>query len=148
MKIAIIGGRNKNTIQLERIAHAAGCELEVHEGHVHGSRIDEIRNLVARSELAVIVTSINSHGAMHVAKEAAKQFGVPTLLMRQLGAARFRTLVEAIARRDSFIASALAGFDENKDTESGTRTARAMFNTKPTQSVERHAQQRWRRHAA
>jgi hypothetical protein len=148
MKIAIIGGRFKNTTQLTRIARDAGCQLEVHEGHLHGSRVGEIRNLVARSELALIVTSINSHGAMHVAKESAKQYGVPTLLLRQLGAARFRTLVEAIERRADFLSTELTNFDEEYDSAASTRTSRAIVANKGDAAYQRQQPQRWRRHAA
>jgi hypothetical protein len=99
MNIAIIGGRYKNFTQLTRIAQDEGHHLVIHEGHIQGNGVHEIRREIARADLVVILTSINSHGAMHVAKDWAKQLGTPTLITRNMGAARFRTLLEAVERR-------------------------------------------------
>lgn len=99
MNIAIVGGRYKSFEQLIRIADHEGHRLDVHEGHVQGSGVHEIRRVVARADLVVILTGINSHGAMHVAKDLAKQLGKPTLITHNMGAARFRTLLAAVDRR-------------------------------------------------
>jgi hypothetical protein len=99
MNIAIIGGRYKNMTQLSRIAANDGHHLDVHEGHLQGNGVHEIRRVISRADVVVILTSINSHGAMHVAKEWAKQLGTPTLIVRNMGAARLRTLLEAVDRR-------------------------------------------------
>lgn len=99
MKIAIIGGRERNTVQLERLARAAGHQVEVRDGDLHGAGVQEIRTTVLRSDLTVILTNPNSHGAVHVAKAAAKQAGTPMLIVDRLGAARFKSLLEAVSRR-------------------------------------------------
>ncbi len=99
MKIAIIGGRYKNNTQLERLARAAGHELELRDGDLHGSGVQAIRATVMRSDVTVILTAPNSHGAVHVAKTAAKPVGTPTLIVDSLGAARFQALLDALNRR-------------------------------------------------
>ena len=99
MRIAVIGGRYKNEGQLGRIARAAGYELEFEEGHTRGRGMDSIRNSVARSSLVVIVTDVNSHGAVHAAKKAARQLGRPTLIIQNFGAVRLCRLLEALERR-------------------------------------------------
>jgi hypothetical protein len=99
MRIAVIGGRYKNEGQLARIASAAGYELEFEEGHTKGRGMDGVRNSVARSNLVVIVTDVNSHGAVHAAKRAAKQLGRPTLIIQNFGAARLCRLLDALDRR-------------------------------------------------
>lgn len=99
MKIAIIGGRERNTVQLERLARAAGHHVEVRDGDLHGTGVQEIRTTVMRSDITVILTNPNSHGAVHVAKAAAKQVGTPTLIVDRLGAARFKSLLDAVTRR-------------------------------------------------
>ncbi len=99
MRIAIIGGRYKNKTQLERLARAAGHDLELRDGDLHGSGVQEIRTTVMRSDVTVILTAPNSHGAVQVAKTAAKQVGTPTLIVDSLGAARFKALLEALNRR-------------------------------------------------
>ncbi|HEX2734501.1 MAG TPA: DUF2325 domain-containing protein [Polyangiaceae bacterium] len=99
MRIAVIGGRYKNLNQLTRIANELGHELEMHEGHVHGQRVLEIQRHVSRADVVVIVTGINSHAAVRIAKDWAKELGRPTLIVKQMGGARFATLIEAIDRR-------------------------------------------------
>lgn len=99
MRIAIIGGRERSNIQLERLAREAGHEVELRDGDLHGSGVQEIRTTMMRADVAIILTNPNSHGAVHVAKAAAKQVGLPTLIVDRLGAARFRALLDAVSRR-------------------------------------------------
>jgi hypothetical protein len=99
MRIAVIGGRYKNEAQLSRLAAARGYELEFEEGHTVGRGIDGIRTAVSRSGLVVIVTDVNSHGAVLTAKKAARQLDRPTLIIQNFGAARLTRLLEALERR-------------------------------------------------
>jgi hypothetical protein len=99
MRIAVIGGRYKNEGQLSRIARDAGYELEYQEGHTRGHGMEGVRVAVARSNLVVIVTDVNSHGAVQAAKKAARQFDRPTLIIQNFSAARLYRLIEALNRR-------------------------------------------------
>jgi hypothetical protein len=99
MRIAVIGGRYKNEAQLARIAAARGFEIEFEEGHTAGHGMDGIRKAVSRSGLVVIVTDVNSHGAVHTAKKAARQLDRPTLIIQNFSAARLSRLLEALERR-------------------------------------------------
>jgi hypothetical protein len=99
MRIAVIGGRYKNEGQLARIAQSRGYELEFEEGHTVGRGIESIRTAVSRSGLVVIVTDVNSHGAVHTAKKAARQLDRPTLIIQNFGAARLSRLLEALELR-------------------------------------------------
>lgn len=99
MRIGVIGGRHRNAAQLAQMAAGAGHELELHEGDVHGRGAGEVRCLVARSDLVVIVTGINSHGGVNVAKKAARQLRRPTLVIDRLGTARLSRLLEALQAR-------------------------------------------------
>jgi hypothetical protein len=101
MRIAVIGGREKNEAELTRIAVAAGYDVEFHDGHVAGRGSDTIRSLVSRADLTVIVTDINSHGAVFVAKKAARQFHRPTLVIRKFSSARLHGLIEALDRKQT-----------------------------------------------
>ena len=47
----------------------------------------------------VIVTDVNSHGAVLTAKKAARQLERPTLIIQNFGAARLSRLLEALERR-------------------------------------------------
>jgi Uncharacterized protein conserved in bacteria (DUF2325) len=99
MRIAVIGGRERSDEQLARIAARSGYELEFHPGDLHGG-VQELKSAVARSTLVVVVTEINSHGAVSVAKRAARQFERPLLVMRKLTVARMKLLIAALAARD------------------------------------------------
>jgi hypothetical protein len=100
MRIAIIGGREKNEVELGRIARAAGYELEFHDGQVAGRGGATIANLVARADLVVIVTDINSHRGVAVAKAEAKAWQKPLLVISRFSGARLRGLLNALDRRN------------------------------------------------
>ncbi len=106
MRIGWIGGRERNETQIERIAARSGHTLEFHSGHVGGRGVDALRSLVDRSDFLIIVTDVNSHGAVLVAKKLAAQLGRPSLVIRKCGTARFQVLLDAFASRDvSFLAA-------------------------------------------
>lgn len=96
MRIGWIGGRERNETALEKIAERRGHTLEFHSGHVGGRGADSIRTLVERSDFLVIVTDVNSHGAVLLAKKAAAQLGRSSLVIRRCGSSRFQALIEAL----------------------------------------------------
>jgi len=101
MHIAVVGGREKDERNLSRIAKGAGYELEFEPGHLHGRGVEGIRSAISRSDLVVIVTDINSHGAVHIAKQAAQRHKKPTLIVTKFSAVRLKGLLEALDRRRS-----------------------------------------------
>src|SRR5271169_6757158 len=105
MRIGWIGGRERNETQLERIAERSGHTLEFHSGHVGGRGADSIRALVERSDFLVIVTDVNSHGAVLLAKKMAAQVGRASLVIRRCGSARFQALLAAFNVRQEQIAA-------------------------------------------
>jgi hypothetical protein len=100
MRIGWIGGRERNETQLERIASQRGHVLEFHSGHVAGRGADGVRTLVERSDFLVVITDVNSHGAVLLAKKTANALGKPSLVIRRCGTARFQALLEALQVRD------------------------------------------------
>jgi hypothetical protein len=100
MRIGWIGGRERNETVLERIATRSGHTLEFHSGHVGGRGAEAIRTLVERSDFLVIITDVNSHGAVLLAKKAAQQIGRPSLVIRRCGTARFQMLLDALDVRE------------------------------------------------
>jgi len=98
MMIVVTGGRYRNRLQLVALAVAYGHELVVHEGKVHGGGADELRRWIERADLCVVVTDVNSHGAMHIAKQAARRAARPVLILRRLGISRLRMLLESLDR--------------------------------------------------
>jgi Uncharacterized protein conserved in bacteria (DUF2325) len=93
MRIGIVGGVEGAEPQLRSAAVAAGHEVEFHTGHVNSRATDRLRGLVERADLVVIVTSVNSHGAVLMARALARRSGRPTRFVRRLGPTQLRALV-------------------------------------------------------
>jgi hypothetical protein len=106
MRIGWIGGRERNELQLEKVAERRGHTLEFHSGHVAGRGADGIRTLVERSDFLVIITDVNSHGAVLLAKKTAHAANRASLVIRRCGTARFQVLLEAIEQREHNLAAA------------------------------------------
>ena len=86
MRIGIIGGLDRNARDLEAVAEAGGHALETHTGVVGGSSsAASLRALVARVDLVFILTDVNSHNAVHIARRAARTHDVPLKIVRRLG---------------------------------------------------------------
>ena len=100
MRITWIGGLDRNEAQLERMAAQAGHRLELHTGNTGGRGASELRSAIERADLVILLTDVNSHGGVLLAKKICRQVGRPTLMLRRCGAARFQQLLDAIAQRD------------------------------------------------
>jgi hypothetical protein len=86
MRIAIIGGLDRNARELEEMARTGGHELETHNGVIAGSAsAGSLRSLVARADLVLVLTEINSHNAVHLARKVARSHHRPLRIMRRLG---------------------------------------------------------------
>jgi hypothetical protein len=99
MRIGIVGGMDRNARDLEAVAVARGHALETHTGVIGGSSSAEsLRALVARADLVFLLTDVNSHNAVHVARRTARLHGVPLRIVRRLGPthlASYLTLLSA-----------------------------------------------------
>jgi hypothetical protein len=104
MRIAWIGGMTRNNEAYETEAWKRGHVLETHSGHVGGRGSESLRAMIARSDLVVALTEINSHGAVEIARRTARELDKPFVLLRRCGIARFRALLDAYDRRSAFIA--------------------------------------------
>ena len=100
MKIGWIGGLTRNEAQLIRMAQWAGHTLEFHSGEMSGSGSDQLRRLIDRADFLVLVTEINSHGAVILTKKLCHRLGRGTLVIRSCGTSRFQALLDALAIRD------------------------------------------------
>jgi hypothetical protein len=100
MRITWIGGLDRNQAQLERMAAAAGHHLEFHTGNTGGRGAAELRAAIERADFVMVLTDVNSHGGVLLAKKLCRQLGRGTFMIRRCGAARFQQLLEALAERD------------------------------------------------
>jgi hypothetical protein len=106
MRIAWIGGLDRNEAALSQIATRAGHRLDFHTGAVGGRGASELRAAIERAELVIILTDVNSHGAVLLSKKIAHKLGRGTLVLRRCGATRFQQLLDAIAARDERLSAA------------------------------------------
>jgi hypothetical protein len=94
MRIGIIGGAEKHQLRHhEALAAAGGCEVEFHHGHMRGRGPDELRALVARCDLVVIITRVNSHGAVQLARQLVRKYERRSLIVRRFGLHQLEELV-------------------------------------------------------
>ncbi|WP_373048681.1 DUF2325 domain-containing protein [Vulgatibacter sp.] len=101
MRIAMIGGLDRNERLFEQLAATYGHELEFHGGHMSGRGAGELRSLVERAELVVLTPDVNSHGAVQLGKKAARESERPFVVLRTCGVSRFRALLDALATRQA-----------------------------------------------
>jgi hypothetical protein len=99
LRIALVGGHTRNVRHLIERAGTVGWEIERHSGEVTGRGAKELRTQIARADMVVITTRVNSHGGMYRAKDYARRYGI------------FATVI----RRESFaeIENAISRFQDN-----------------------------------
>jgi hypothetical protein len=101
MRIGWVGGLTRNDAIYERMAASAGHTIEFHCGRVGGRGADDLRKLIERVEFVVILTEINSHGGVILAKRLAQKLCRGTLVLRSCGVSRFAAFLDALAIRDA-----------------------------------------------
>ena len=107
MKIALIGGLVRREGELAALARRAGHELEWHFGDVGGRGADGLRAVIERADLVILLTEINSHGSMYLAKRVCRQIGREYQVLRKCGPAKFELLLEQIAAGHSTLRQAV-----------------------------------------
>jgi hypothetical protein len=107
MRIAIVGGIERN--ESEYLAEAArlGVKLTFHSGHMAGRGSASLVDMVTRADLVIVLTDVNSHGAVISARRTARRRGVPVELFRRFSAARLSEVLDA--RRRSATTPRLTG---------------------------------------
>lgn len=122
LTVAVIGGPDRMTRGFADLAEQHGHRLQHHDGSLAGRGRRALRDLVARAHLVVIVTGVNSHAAVQVAREEVRRQGVPSLICRRFGLANLSRLLEAIARHRELGAGAVldrAAADHVADATAG-----------------------------
>ena len=84
LRVAVIGGLSRATDQWRRAGAAIGVHLEHHDGQAAGRRASDIASIVRRADVVLIITDLNSHNGVAVARRAALAHGRPHLLLRRL----------------------------------------------------------------
>jgi hypothetical protein len=98
MRIAVIGGLDRHVQGLAKQALEAGHEAEFHQGRVGGRHAEDLEAIVQRCDVVVIVTAVNSHGAVSIAKKAARRRGCAAYIARTCGPSRFEQILTGLSR--------------------------------------------------
>ena len=96
MRIGIIGGVERSEQHYERLAERAGHKLMFHGGHVGGRGRETLSLIIDQCDLVIVVTDVNSHGAVQFARRRMQLLGRTPILLRRLGTARFSTLLDEL----------------------------------------------------
>lgn len=99
MRIALVGGVERNEQVLSRIAEESGHFLEYHGGHMKGRGVAEIDRLVERADLVIVVTDVNSHTAVMMARRSARRLSREVRLMKNCNPTKFRAVVAELSMR-------------------------------------------------
>ncbi len=94
MRVGIIGGLDRSELAYQRLAHELGHEVEHHTGYMRGTAGAGLERLIDRCDVIVIVTDVNSHGAVQQARKLLRTRSRPAVLVRRLGASRFLALLQ------------------------------------------------------
>jgi hypothetical protein len=84
LRVAVIGGLTRATDQWRRAGAAIGVHLEHHDGQSAGRRAADIAAIVRRADVVIIITDLNSHNGVALARRAALAHGRAHLLVRRL----------------------------------------------------------------
>ena len=97
MRIGIVGGVDRSASLLRGMARAGGHELELHTGVVDSAAAStSLKALVARAELVVVVTDINSHNGVRAARREARLRRRPLKIMRRMSSSQFAALLHGL----------------------------------------------------
>jgi hypothetical protein len=98
LRIGIVGGLERAQPLYERVASRAGHRLEYHSGHTSSrGGTASLESLVRRVDLLLIITDINSHRAVQLARQVAEAHGRDLRVLKRCGAARFAELLDEVA---------------------------------------------------
>jgi hypothetical protein len=97
MRIGWVGGLDRSKALFTEVAERAGHTLEMHEGHVGGRGSQILEGIVARCDVLVIVTELNSHGGVMHAKRLARRSGRRSMIVRKGSVTSLQRVMAALA---------------------------------------------------
>ena len=98
MRIGWVGGLDRSKALFEEVALRAGHTLEMHEGHVGGRGSLILEGVVARCDVLIIVTELNSHGGVLHAKRLARRAGRKSVLVRRGSVTSLQRVIASLGR--------------------------------------------------
>ena len=96
MRIGIIGGVDHMAKRFAQVAASKGHVLECHTGHT-GTGGRDVRNVVTRCDVVIVLTDVNSHRGVETVKRAAREAGRRVVFLHKPGVSRFERLLGELA---------------------------------------------------
>jgi hypothetical protein len=97
MHIGLVGGLDRSEAQYRQLAERAGHSIEWHTGDLAGRGAGTLESMIERSDLVIVVTAVNSHGAVWRARKLAKLRSKRLLLLARCGVSRFGALLSELS---------------------------------------------------
>jgi hypothetical protein len=98
LRVAFIGGVECVERQLVALGDELGIDVQMHNGHMKGRDKDRLVALASRAHVVVLVTGVNSHGAVGIAKQAAAKTGAAVRIVKFCGSSKARALLTELAQ--------------------------------------------------
>jgi hypothetical protein len=109
MRVAIVGGLERSDQHYRAVAEEAGFDAVFHTGHVGGRGRAALAQVVDGSDIVLIVTDVNSHGAVQFARRRMRVRGRTPILVRKCGLNKFAELLKELRERPTTTAAAAHG---------------------------------------
>jgi hypothetical protein len=97
MHIGLVGGLDRSEPQYRQLAERVGHSIEWHTGDLAGRGAGALESMVERADVLIVVTAVNSHGAVWRARKLAKQRHKRLLLLARCGASTFSALLAELS---------------------------------------------------
>lgn len=97
MHIGLVGGLDRNEAQYRQLAERAGHSIEWHTGDLAGRGAGTLESLIERADLVIVVTDVNSHGAVWRARKLAKLRRKRLLLLARCGVSKFGAVLSELS---------------------------------------------------
>ena len=97
MHIGLVGGLDRSEAQYRQLAERAGHSIEWHTGDLAGRGAGTLESMIERSDIVIVVTSVNSHGAVWRARKLAKLRSKRLVLLARCGVSKFGSLLSELS---------------------------------------------------
>lgn len=96
MDIVLVGGLTRMETAFVELAERHGHRLAFHSGETKGRRSGELSRLIERTDVVVLVTEVNSHNAVTLAKKECRALGRPYVVVRRCSLSGFERLLASL----------------------------------------------------
>jgi phosphoglycerate dehydrogenase-like enzyme len=96
LSVAFVGGVGRIERELVALGDTLGARVEVHDGETRGKGRSQLSALLRRSDVVVLVTAVNSHNAVQIARREAGRTGTAVRIVKFCGVSTARALLQEL----------------------------------------------------